>query len=270
MKGAILVATLLLLSTSLTHAESMLFDPQGFEAYTLGTMTSGQDGWNLAYVSGQSLPIIEDLNDGTYEQALHVINPSVGHGANYQSIGPLDAGLLKISLDVKASTASARTLILQVGNNVVAGDAPRSAAYIGWGVAAGKIRQYGTSSGWFDLTALDTAWHHVDLILDLDAQTYTFNLDGGPIEANSTSWANTLDLNTTPINRVLFTAWGKGTATGDISFLLDNLTISAISVPEPSTTLLLLSALLSPALAKRRVKAGRNNAGYDSRPGVAF
>ncbi len=78
--------------------------------------------------------------------------------ANYQSIGPLEAGLLKISLDEKASTASARTQILQVGNNVVAGVCPQSAAYI---VGASRPQDPAIwNKQWLVRpdTALDTAW----------------------------------------------------------------------------------------------------------------
>ena len=250
MKSIILTVAMLLLSTQCVSAETVLFDSQGFENYALGTMTDGQEGW--AFTSPLNLQLeVEDLDDGTYENVMRFHNTASSAAASQVFAGQT-SGLLTISFDMKASSVTTgRTLVLEVGdhNNLVMGNSSSGlAAYIGWGVSSGKIRYLHPVNSWQDLMDIDTDWHHVDVILDLDNKNFDFNLDGGGAElVDAPWWSSTLDAAVTPINEAMFTAYGNANTP---DFMVDNLVIS--QVPEPSTLVLLGVAFGGLGLVWRR------------------
>ncbi len=249
MKPIVLTVAVLLLSPQFVSAETVLFDSQGFENYSLGAMTNGQEGWtflNPATFVSQ----IEDLGDGTYEKVMHVYNGDDGKtGGEYQVFDEQTTGELTISFDMKASTVAGRTLVLQIGNGLTLGSTSDGlAAYVCWGQESGEIRYLKSPTAmWTDLMTIDTQWHHVDMVFDLDNKIYDFNLDGGSVELDDAAWFSSA-ASLTSIDRVMLTAWGNSAT--DADFMVDNLVIS--QVPEPSTLVLLGVAFGGLGLVWRR------------------
>ena len=260
MKSMVLTVGALLVSAQFASAETVLFDSQGFEndpPYTVGKMAdlTDKDGWTLIASASTYTEIESGVPD--YGTVMHMYNNA--HGAVYQSVD-VQSGLLTVSFDVKSLTSESRTLILEVGNNVTAGNTSPGdlASYIGWGASANRLSYLGANGGgWTTLMdgagsttpwTLDTNWHHVEVVYDLENKTYDLNLDGGTVELADQGWYSAFDPSTKPINRVMFMAWGTGVE--EVGFMVDNVVIS--QVPEPSTFILLGVALCGLSLAWRR------------------
>ncbi|MFA7158542.1 MAG: hypothetical protein WC299_04505 [Kiritimatiellia bacterium] len=89
-------------------------------------------------------------------------------------------GHLTIAFEARVSSAQARTLDVSLlpDNRLPETINWREAWFIVWGRTPGTLSACGSTN---DIAGLDTAWHHYEVVTDLDLTTYDLLVDGKPV-----------------------------------------------------------------------------------------
>jgi hypothetical protein len=223
----------------------------GFEnpPFTTGAI-AGQNGWS---VFGPGISSVENTFAQAGSQAVFV------DGGTASQSGPYHAntatGIVDVSADIAIFTATTQTE-WQFG---ITG--PGLVGFIG-GINIMANNQIQLITGSLPIiaatfpraTAFDsTAWHHIDLVLNISAQTYTISLDGSVLGSNLAfcgTNSGPCTGATLAYGDALFDSFG----TGNDSAYLDNFSLSNVTagVPEPSTIFTLAAGLAGIVLAARR------------------
>jgi len=119
--------------------------------------------------------------DKDFPWAARYTSRSDGAEANILDFTPVSNGVLKISFDVKVSSAESRTLDMTLlpDMHVHAPDSYRwrEPWFLVWGRTPHKLSVLLAR----DIADLDEVWHSYDIVTDLDARTFTIWMDGKPV-----------------------------------------------------------------------------------------
>jgi len=222
----------------------------GFEnpPFTTGAL-DGQDGWNSF---GPGNPIVENFFADTGSQAVFLDGSVATQSGPFHadaSAGPL----IDLSADLAIFTSSSES------QWQFAALSPGLAGYLGGinilpGGAIYDITASATQIGTFALaTAFDSsAWVNVNLLFDIATQTYDISVGGVMLASNVPFCGSDIGCSGAALTYGdgLFDTFGQTspgiTAPTNDSAYMDNYSVTLVtsSVPEPSSVLLLLTALL--------------------------
>lgn len=252
MLAGIAIAALL----AIPHAKAGVLYSTSFEnpPFTPGPV-AGQDGWQLF---GPGLSSVENSFAQTGSQAVFVDGGAATQSGPYHSdssAGPL----VDLSAELAIFTASTQGewqfaalgsgLVGFLGGIDVYPDNTIAAITAGYPIIGTFPRA----------TTFDaSAWHNVNLLFDIPAQTYNISIDGTTLASNVPFCSdNSACTSGTFLNygNGFFDTFGASspgiTGTPNDSGYLDNYSVSSVA-PEPSTVPLLLCGLAGLALARRR------------------
>lgn len=227
-----------------------------FESPTLfNGAIAGQDGWA---VYGPGLSVVENFFAKTGSQAAFVDGGTASQSGPYHTdtnIGPL----IELSADIAVftSTTQSEFQFAAVG--------PGLSGFLG-GIDILPDNSIQAISGAFPVigtfaraTAFDsTAWHHVDLLFNIPAQTYSITIDGILLASDlafcgSNSGCSGANVGT--YGEGLFDSFGG--VNGNDSGYMDNFQVSALDpAPEPSSFLLIAGGLGMVLVGCRKLHVG--------------
>ena len=227
--AAVVVLTLATFGAEAVHAAPVY--TTGFEASTFSPgPIAGQGGWAVFSASGQpNLAQIQTSVVKSGSQAVGVSGSAAGQTGPYYGLTISSPGVLDVSGDIYYTTAAANDS-WQFG---VTG--PGLVQFAGGiDIVGNNIRAI---SGAFPVigTITDNAWHHLDIILDYGAQTFSLKLDGSTLASGLAFCGSNSGCSGAHISSfgdAIFDTFGGASNFG----YLDNFSIGpvAVGVPEPA------------------------------------
>jgi len=252
MRLALSLAVLVVL-TAPVYADTVVYSTS-FEnpPFTTGPI-AGQDGWA---VFGPGISSVENGFAKTGSQAVFVDGGTAGQSGPYHSDSPAGP-LVDLSADIAIFQSSTQTpwQFSALG--------PGLSQFLGGiDILANNQIDAQTTAGPGGLlpvgifpraTVFDgTAWHHIDLLFNMPAQTYNLSLDGILLASNLPFCGSNSGCSGAPVAAYgtgLFDSFGTGNDAGYI----DNFRVASVSgVPEPSSVALFMSTLGIIGLGLRR------------------
>lgn len=238
----------------LAHAGSVYSTSFENPPFTVGPI-AGQDGWN---VFGPGISTVEGSFALTGSQAVFVDGSTASQSGPYHS-DTVVGNLIDVSADIAIFSSSVQSewqfgvlgpgLVGFLGGIDVFSDNSIRAISGGFPVLGSFPR-----AGAFN----SSAWHHVDLLFDLSAQTYAVSLDGATLQAGIAFCGDNGPCagGVVPAyGAALFDSFGSEfspLAPPNDSGYMDNFQVSSVSAPEPSTILLLAAGLAGLGVRMRR------------------
>jgi len=244
--AAFAMAAALALPASATTLYSTGFEAPDFNPGAI----AGQGGWQAFSNSGQTaLAQVESGVAQSGSQAASVDGSATAQTGPFHQLNFAASGVIDVSADVMLTTPTTGASFWQFavtgpGLSQFAGGIDISGNSIG--AISGAFPVVGTFS--YDV------WHHIDLVLDYTAQTYSIGLDGSTIASGLAFCGSNAGCTNAPISNfgdALFDTFGGSSNTG----YLDNVSIDTVAgAPEPAAWALMLAGFagLGAALRRRR------------------
>jgi hypothetical protein len=241
------------------YADLVLYST-GFESPTFTTgAIAGQDGWATF---GPGISTVENNFAKTGSQAVFIDGGTATQSGPYHAdatTGPL----VDLSADIAIFTSSTQT------GWQFAGTGPGLIGYLGGiDIDANSVIHAITAGfpviGTFSrATAFDsTAWHHIDLLFNIATQTYDINLDNVTLASNVAfcgSNAGCTGAHVSTYADGFFDSFGGVRGSNDSAYM-DNYRVALPSaVPEPSSVLLLVTAIggVTAGIVRRKLSRSR-------------
>lgn len=238
----------------LAHAGSVYSTSFENPPFTTGPI-AGQDGWN---VFGPGISTVEGSFALTGSQAVFVDGSTATQSGPYHSDSVV-GNLIDVSADIAIFSSSVQSewqfgalgpgLAGFLGGIDILPDNSILAISSGFPVLGSFPR-----AGAFD----SSAWHHIDLLFNMSAQTYDVSLDGSTLRSGITFCGDNGPCAGAAVpayGAAIFDTFGAETsplAPPNDSGYMDNFQVSSVAAPEPSTILLLAAGLAGLGVRLRR------------------